>query len=54
MEKDKIKEFGASEDIVYREVTTHGRLIHDNIVRLHAFYEDEKIFYLVSLISEIR
>ena len=50
MEKSKIRDFGANLDIVTREIHLHRRLIHENIVKLHSSHEDEKSFYLVSLL----
>jgi len=50
MEKEKIKDFGASLDIVNREILVHRRLNHEHIVKLYSSYEDEKAYYLVCII----
>lgn len=47
LNKDKVKENGIDEGIVYREINTHFRLVHNNIARLYDYYEDKKAFYLI-------
>jgi len=47
MEKEKIIESGASLDVIYREISFHRRINHENIVKLYSHYEEEKFFYLV-------
>ena len=49
MEKEKIKEFGASMDIATREISIHRRLLHDHIVKLYSYFEDKKAYYLVTI-----
>jgi serine/threonine protein kinase len=47
MEKNKIIESGASLDIIYREISIHRRIQHENIIRLYSHYEDDENFFLV-------
>lgn len=47
MEKNKIIESGASLDIIYREISIHRRVIHENIVRVYSHHETEDSFYLI-------
>ena len=51
MQKQRIKEFTSSTsmEIALREINIHRRLLHDNIVCLYSYYEDEKAYYLVIL-----
>ncbi len=45
--KEKILLAGAEYEIINREVDIHSRLIHDNIIQLLSFLEDEKHFYII-------
>jgi len=47
LNKERIKENGIHNNIVYREINTHFRLIHKNICRLFDYYEDKEAFYLI-------
>jgi serine/threonine protein kinase len=47
MDKAKIIETGATLDIIYREISIHRRIIHENIVTLYSHFEDDENFYLV-------
>ena len=47
MEKEKIIESGASLDVIYREISIHRRINHENIVKLYSHHEEEKFFYLI-------
>lgn len=47
MNKQKILSTGAKLDIVRREIDIHSRLVHENIIRLHSYYEDAESFYLI-------
>ena len=47
MSKLKILENGSKSDIFDREVNVHCRLIHENIVRMYSYHEDEENYYLV-------
>lgn len=47
MDKNKIIESGANLDIIYREISIHRRIQHENIVKLYSHFEDEKTFYLI-------
>jgi len=47
MEKKKIIDSGASLDIIRREIDIHQRINHENIVKVHAHFENEKYFYLI-------
>jgi len=47
MEKERIIESGASLDIIYREISIHRRINHENIVKLYSHFEEEKYFYLI-------
>lgn len=47
MEKSKIIESGASLDIIYREISIHTRIFHENIVKLYSHYEEENFIYLI-------
>ena len=43
----KIKESSINLDVIRREIQIHIRLIHDNIIRLFSYHEDENSFYLI-------
>ena len=47
MEKSKIIEHGAKLDIISREINIHRRLIHDNIIKMYSYFEDQKSYYIV-------
>ena len=47
MEKNKIEESGASLDIIYREISIHRRINHENIVKLFGHFEEKQFFYLI-------
>lgn len=47
MQKEKILDAGAKLDIVKREIDIHRRLVHENIVRLYSYHEDEEMYYLI-------
>lgn len=47
MEKARILESGVSLDIIYREISIHRRIQHENIVKLYSHFENEENFYLV-------
>ena len=47
MQKERIAEAGASNEIIYREINIHSRLSHDNIIKLYSYDEDETSFYLI-------
>jgi serine/threonine protein kinase len=47
VDKSKLIENGGTRDILLREVNIHRRLIHDNIVRLYSYHEDNSNFYLI-------
>jgi serine/threonine protein kinase len=47
MNKHKIEDSGATLDIIYREISIHRRITHENIVKLYSHYEDKENFYLV-------
>jgi serine/threonine protein kinase len=47
LEKSRVIENGATIDMIMREINIHRRLIHENIVRLHSFHEDNLYFYLI-------
>lgn len=47
MEKNRIEESGASLDIIYREISIHRRIHHENIVQLFGHYEEKEFFYLI-------
>ena len=47
MYKQRILEAGANFDIIYGEVDIHSRLIHENIIKLFSFFEDDKCFYII-------
>ncbi len=49
MLKSRIEEENVSFDIIYNEINTHLKLVHDNIIRLHSFSESEDAFNLVKL-----
>lgn len=45
--KQLLLESGGNYAQIYKEGRIHRSLIHENVVRLHSFIEDEKCFYLV-------
>lgn len=47
LSKTRIGEFGMNPELIQREIRVHSRLVHPSIVRLYAFHEDEKAFYLI-------
>jgi len=47
MHKKKLIESGEILDIVYREISIHRRLIHENIVKAYSHHEDDKFIYLI-------
>lgn len=47
MEKSRVIQNGASREMVMREINIHRRLVHENIVRLYSYYEDDTHFYLI-------
>lgn len=47
MNKKRILDAGHKLDIIYKEITYNGRLVHDNIVKLYSFWEDEVNIYLI-------
>lgn len=47
LSREKVKENGIDSEIVYREINTHFKLIHNNIARLYDYYEDKKAYYLI-------
>jgi tRNA A-37 threonylcarbamoyl transferase component Bud32 len=47
LNREKIRENGINNEIVYREINTHFKLIHNNIARLYDYHEDKKAFYLI-------
>jgi serine/threonine protein kinase len=47
MEKARIIDGGANLEIVKREIQIQERIVHENVVRLYAHYEDDKNFYLI-------
>ena len=47
MNKDRILKQGANFDFALREINTHKKLIHDNIIKLHSYHEDKDNFYMV-------
>jgi serine/threonine protein kinase len=47
MNKSRILSTGATLEIIRREIDIHCRLIHENIIRLYSFSEDDNSFYLL-------
>ena len=47
MLKSRITQENISFDIIYNEINIHLKLVHENIIRLHSFNEDEEGFNLV-------
>jgi serine/threonine protein kinase len=47
MEKSKITETGMDLEVIYREISIHRRLMHDNIVKVYNHYEDKENVYLI-------
>jgi serine/threonine protein kinase len=47
MNKKKIEDSGATLDIIYREISIHRRITHENIVKLYSHHEDIENFYLI-------
>jgi len=47
LNRERVKENGIDNEIVYREINTNFKLIHSNIARLFDYYEDQKAFYLI-------
>ena len=47
MNKMKILDSGAGLDIIYREISIHRRILHENIVTLHSYHEDNDEFNLI-------
>jgi serine/threonine protein kinase len=47
IEKKKIYEIGIKQECIHREIETHLKLVHKNIVRLYSYYEDNQSFYLI-------
>jgi serine/threonine protein kinase len=47
MNKKKIIDSGHKLDIIYKEITFNGRLQHENIIKMHSFYEDNSNIYLI-------
>jgi serine/threonine protein kinase len=47
MDKSRILNTGATLDIIRREIDIHCRLIHENIIRLYSFSEDNSSFFLL-------
>lgn len=47
LSREKVKENGIDAEIVYREINTHFKLIHNNIARLFDYFEDKKAYYLI-------
>jgi tRNA A-37 threonylcarbamoyl transferase component Bud32 len=47
LSREKVKENGIDTELVYREINTHFKLIHNNIARLFDYYEDKKAYYLI-------
>lgn len=48
--KERVIEQGAEIDIVLREIDVHLRIIHEHIVRMYSYHEDEESFYIVPLL----
>jgi serine/threonine protein kinase len=47
MQKKRIEEAGASWEIIYREISIHSRLAHENVIKLLSHDEDQESFNLV-------
>lgn len=47
IEKEKIKETDCSLEVIYREISIHRRLFHENIVKLYSHHEDEENIFLL-------
>jgi len=47
MNKKRIIDAGHKLDIIYKEINYNGRLIHENIIKLYSFWEDENNIYLI-------
>ena len=47
LKKQRILDAGHKLDIIYKEISYNGRLIHENIVKLYSFHEDAENIYLI-------
>jgi serine/threonine protein kinase len=47
IEKLKLQNIGIKYECIYKEISTHLKLIHKNIARLYSYYEDDSSFYLI-------
>ena len=47
MSKERLMKQGATFEFALKEINTHRRLIHNNIVRLHSHHEDSDNYYLI-------
>jgi serine/threonine protein kinase len=47
MQKKRIEDAGASWEIIYREISIHSRLSHENVIKLLSYEENKEAFYLI-------
>ena len=45
--KKTLEENGININIIYREISTHLKLSHENIVKLYSYYEDKENIYII-------
>ena len=47
LKKQRILDAGHKIDFIYKEISYNGRLIHENIIELFSYHEDEENIYLI-------
>jgi serine/threonine protein kinase len=47
MDKERLTSVGIKPENIFREINIHIKLLHDHIVRLFSYHEDQKSYYLI-------
>lgn len=47
LDRERIANIGISNEMIYREIDIHLKLVHPNIARLYSYHEDPEAIYLI-------